>query len=147
MSIQWGATGFVSPMTHRVLDNNTAPTEVLQAGAAFDIEVRWEVPAALAGLVGPADTFRLRAFAESIGPGQEIPISELTVPGAVNQTPYQAMMAINPNPLLGEEQLFGGVPVSGIYNIVVVLQHRNAGVSTVHSGCSDLQPMVMFKAP
>ena len=147
MSIQWGVTGFVSPMTHKVLDNNTAPTEVLQAGVPFNIEVRWEVPAALAGLVGPADSFRLRAFAESIGPGQEMQIGEFTAPGVVNQTPYTAVIAVNPNLLLGEEQPFGGVPVSGIYNIVVVLQHRNGGVSTVHSGCSDLEPMVMFKAP
>lgn len=148
MSIQWGNTGFVSPMTHNILDNNGAPDAVLQAGAAFQIAVRWDVPAALAGLIGAGDSFRLRAYAESIGPGQELQVGNTELePAAVNQTTYTHAMTINPNPLLGEGQALGGVAVSGIYNIVVVLQHLNGGVPTVHSGCSNQQPMVMFTAP
>ncbi|KNZ31185.1 MAG: hypothetical protein AD742_18440 [Methylibium sp. NZG] len=134
-------------MTHRVLDNNSAPTEVLQAGSAFQIAARWEVPAALASLVGAGDSFRLRAYAESIGPGQELLIDEESVGAVVNQTVYTHTLNVNPNPLFGEGVPFNGVPVSGIYNIVLVLQHLNGAVATVHSGCSDQQPMVMFKAP
>jgi hypothetical protein len=148
MSIQWGTTLFTSPMDHKVLDNDTAPTDVLQAGAPFQIEVKWDVPPALASLIGAGDSFRLRAYAESIGPGQEMQIGGTELePGVLNKLSYTHLLNVNPNPLLGEGAAFGGVPVSGIYTIVCVLQHLNGGVPTVHSGCSDGQPPVMFKTP
>jgi hypothetical protein len=147
MSIQWGATGFISTMHHKVLDNNTAPTEVLQAGTPFQIDVRWDVPAALAGLVGAGDTFRLRAYAESVGPGQELQLVQEIEPAVVNKLNYARVMTVNPNPLVGEGGVFNGEIVSGVYNIILVLQHLNGGVPTVHSGCSEDQPMIMFTLP
>jgi hypothetical protein len=147
MAIEWGTTGLSSLMTHDIIDNTPAPSDVLEAGLPFKVEVRWAVPAALASLIGAGDAFRLRAYAESIGPGQEMQIGEFVAPGVVNQLNYVATIAVNPNPLLGEGVPFGGVPVSGIYDIVCVLQHLNGGVPTVHSGCSDEQPLVMVKAP
>ncbi|MBK6852919.1 MAG: hypothetical protein IPG93_15140 [Burkholderiales bacterium] len=148
MSIEWGITGLTSNITHSVVDNSPNAPDVLRAGAPFNINVAWQVPAALASLIGPGDSFRLRAYAESIGPGQEMQIGQpLAVPGVMNALNYTATVQVNPNPLLGEEQLFGGQPVSGCYNIVVVLQHLNGGAPTVHSGCSDNQPPVMFRFP
>ena len=148
MSIQWGTTLFTSTMDHKVKDNDTDPADVLQAGAPFHIEVKWNVPPALASLIGPGDSFRLRAYAESMGPGQEMQIGGTDLePGVLNQLSYVHNLDVNPNPLLGEGALFNGAPVSGIYNIVCVLQHLNGGVPTVHSGCSDEQPLVMFKTP
>lgn len=148
MAIQWGTTLFSSNMSHKVKDNDSAPSDVLQAGTPFQIEVKWDVPPALASLIGAGDSFRLRTYAESIGPGQELQVGNTeTETGVLNKTSYTHTMNVNPNPLLGEGVAFNGVPVSGIYNIVVVLQHLNGGVPTVHSGCSDEEPMVMFKTP
>lgn len=148
MAIEWGITGQHSYMGHKVLDNSADPKDVLQAGAPFQIEVKWDVPASLASLIGPGDQFRLRAYAESIGPGQEVQVGPTTLAtGVPNQTSYTQMIDVNPNPLLGEGQAFGGVLVSGLYKIVCVLQHINGGVVTIHSGASDQEPMVVFKAP
>jgi hypothetical protein len=149
MSIEWGITGLTSPMTFQILDNSMTPSDVLRAGVPFQIRIDWQVPPALASLIGPGDSFRLRAFAESIGPGQEQQLAApgVVVPGVNGQLNYTATLNVNPNPLLGEEQLFGGVPVSGAYDVVCVLQHLNGGVPTVHSGVSDYHRPVFFRAP
>ena len=148
MSIEWGTTTFSSTMSVKVIDNTNAPSNVLQAGLKFDVEIGWKVPPALVSLIGNDDTFRLRAYAESVGPGQEIQIGGTDiVQGVFNKTDYTHKLTVNPNPLLGEGAGFGGVPVSGIYNIVCVLQHLNNGVPTGHSGCADYETPVMFKTP
>lgn len=147
--IEWGNLGFTSPITHRVLDlSGQPPNEVLIAGQPFNIEVKFKVPAALSPLIGNCDKFRLRAFAESQGPGQEVQVAELIVDGlAGGVTDYTAVMKVSPNPLLGEGQVYKGEYVSGLYHIVVVLQHLNGGMATVYSGNSDVEPSVFFRAP
>ena len=150
MAIEWGTTGLQSNMGATVLDNSgLAPTDVLQAGSAFKIEIKWDIPPALIPLMNPAgDAFRLRAFAESVGPGQEIQVGPTAVIPAVAGAPnYTHKMEVNPNPLIGEGGVFNGNAVSGIYNIVVVLQHLSAGVPTVMSGFSEYPKTVMFKLP
>ncbi len=149
MAIEWGITGFSSDMTCRVLDNTTAaPSNVLQAGTPFRIEIRWKVPVELASLVSAGDSFRLRAYAESVGPGQEIQVGSTEIePGVFNKLDYVHTMIVNPNPLLGEGVAFNGQPVSGIYNIMCVLQHLNGGVPTGHSGMAEYANTVMLKAP
>ena len=149
MAIEWGVLNLSTSMTFNVLDNNgLVPTEVLSAGVPFQIAVNFQVPAGVAALIGAGDTFRLRAYAESVGPGQEVQIGQRIVPGVAFQTNYNnVIININPNPLLGEEQPFGGQPVSGMYNIACVLQHLNGGVSTMNSGMADYQRTVMFRAP
>jgi hypothetical protein len=149
MAIEWGVLNLSTAMTFDVLDNSgNVPTDVLRAGTPFQIRVNFQVPAGVAALVGAGDTFRLRAYAESVGPGQELPIGQLIVPGVPFQQNYAGLiMNVNPNPLLGEEQIFNGLPVSGVYNMICVLQHLNGGVPTPNSGMSDYQRTVMFRAP
>ncbi|MBL8325825.1 MAG: hypothetical protein JNJ89_12810 [Rubrivivax sp.] len=149
MAIEWGITGFSSDMSCKVLDNTTlAPSNVLQAGAPFQIEIRWKVPPALASLISAGDSFRLRAYAESVGPGQEIQVGATEIePGVFNKLDYVHTMTVSPNPLLGEGVAFSGTPVSGIYNIMCVLQHLNGGVPTGHSGLAEYANTVMLKAP
>ena len=148
MAIEWGVLNLSTSMTFNVLDGTgLAPTEVLPAGAPFQVSVHWQVPAGVAAFVGAGDTFRLRAYAESIGPGQELPIGQVIVAGVAFQENYNSTINVNPNPLLGEEQLFGGLPVSGVYNVICVLQHLNGGVPTMNSGMADYQRTVMFRAP
>ena len=149
MAIEWGLLNQQTSMTFRVLDNNgLTPTEVLTAGVPFQVEVSWDVPAVAATFINPSDAFRVRVYAESVGPGQEMLLGQINVIGVPFLQNYNGhVINVNPNPLLGEEQLFGGQPVSGVYNIVCVLQHLSAGTPTVHSGLSDYQRTIMFRAP
>ena len=90
----------------------------------------------------------MRVYAESVGPGQEMLLGQINVIGVPFLQNYNGhVINVNPNPLLGGDQLFGGQPVSGVYNIVCVLQHLSAGTPTVHSGLSDYQRTIMFRAP
>ena len=80
--------------------------------------------------------------------GQEMQIGATAVVTAVAGAPkYTFVMDVNPNPLVGEGGVFGGVPVSGVYTIVVVLQHLSSGAATVISGFSEFPKTVMFKLP
>jgi hypothetical protein len=136
MSIEWGPFPDESKMTMLVHDNNGSDVSVLDAGLPFLIHVEWEVPAPLAAIIG--GNFRLRAYAESIGPGQEIQVGDTTIvpatPGTTNYAihiPVPGMPLGNPARLLGEGEVFGGVPVSGMYKFGCVLQHLNPGPNDV----------------
>ena len=150
MAIEWGNPNPSTYMGATILDNSGAPpTDVLEAGAPFKIKVKWAVPATLLPFLNPAgDSFRLRAFAESVGPGQEMQIGgTAVVPAVAGASTYEFIMNVASNPLIGEGGLFGAIPVSGVYNIVVVLQHLSVGVPTVVSGFSEYPNTVMFKLP
>src|SRR5262245_66686999 len=63
----------------RVIDNNGSPTNVVEAGTAFNIEVRWRY--SNGGNPEFAGDWVFQAFVESIGPGVE-----KRVAGPVNQS-------------------------------------------------------------
>ncbi len=148
MAIEWVIANLTSTMSHDVLDaSGVAPETVLAAGQPFQIRVNFKVPGAIAALLTAGNSFRLRAYAESQGPGQEVQLGQLNVVGVTNKTDYTELMNINPNPLLGEGQVFGGSAVSGLYKIVVVIQQLSGGIPTVHSGHSDQERSVFFRAP
>lgn len=148
MGIEWGNTGFSSRMDCRVLDDTgRQPDHVLQENQAFRINVTWEVPAPLAGFMGAGDTFRVRAYAESIGPGQEIQISQATVNAVNGQVPYDMNLVVPAGTLQGEGRVFSGVEVSGAYQIVCVLQHLQGGAQTVHAGMVEYPMLVQIKQP
>lgn len=134
MTIEWGGLNLQSNTTCQVLDPGDAPTTVLDAGVAFKVRVNWNVPAGLAPFLG--GQFRLRCFAESVGPGQEEQIGGTefvtVVPGQQN---YSREMSVGANALRGEGQNdpTTGRPVSGMYRIATVIQHIN-GAPTMGSG-------------
>jgi hypothetical protein len=91
-------------------------------------------------------SFQLRAYVESLGPGQELQLGPtVTVPVVAGQINYTATIAIPGGTLLGEGQLFGGVPVSGVYKIIAVLQHLNPGPTFVSGFAED--SIRMFLSP
>ena len=144
MSIEWPG-GVSSAMSVQVEDNTGNPTNILDAGEATTLKITWTVPPGFAGLI--AGSFRLRAYAESIGPGQELQLGPtVTEPVVVGQGPYDADIAVPPSTLLGEGELFGGVPVSGVYKIVAVLQHLNGGIASEASGFAEAT-FRMFRTP
>lgn len=144
MAIEWPVAPNSSAMTVQVLDNTAAPANILDSGLATTVRINWTVLPPHNAILG--GSFRLRAFAESIGPGQEAQIgSTLTVPVVPGQTNYTADIALAGSTLLGEGELFGGLPVSGVYKIVAVLQHLNPAATEV-SGFAEAT-IRMFRTP
>lgn len=149
MAIEFPAAPTTGNMTVAVPDNFPAapagPPEILDASAPSDVNITWEIPAPYNALLG--GSFRLRAYAESIGPGQEVQLgATLTVPVVPGQTNYAATIVVPGGTLLGEGENFGGVPVSGVYKIVAVLQHLNGALVTVVSGFAE-ESIRMFRTP
>jgi len=111
-----------------VLDNNGAPSAVLEAGNQFTISTNWTISALAALLLG--GEWQVAAYVESIGPGPEQQIGPtVTVPlsGATN---YNADIVIPPNTLPDDP----APPISGTYKLVTLLTHRNFGSVTDVSG-------------
>jgi hypothetical protein len=121
---------------------------VLDANLPFFVKVDFTVPAVLAQYLD--GTFRIRAFAESIGNGPERQIgSDLIVPAASGQTNYPGNLINVPgNTLPGEGASDAdGRPVSGVYRIVTVLQYVNQfGVATEGSGFAE-GPTIQLRQP
>jgi len=97
-------------------------------------------------------SFQVRAFVESIGPGQEMQLgTDVTVAAVGGLTSYTADIPVPGGTLLGEGELYpplpavGGVPVSGVYKIIAVLQHLNPGPTFV-SGFAE-ETIKMFLSP
>ncbi|MCX8003834.1 MAG: hypothetical protein N2688_02585 [Burkholderiaceae bacterium] len=136
MPIEWGGLNLQSSMSTRVLDNTSAPTTVLDSSLPFNVEVSWQVPAGIAALLNSSHQFRLRAYAESIGPGPEQQIGgTVNVPAVRDQLNYGPVLINVPaSTLLGEGQ--GVPPVSGTYKVVTVLQLLNGG-ATEDSGFAE----------
>jgi hypothetical protein len=145
MSIEWGIFPVQSAMSMFAHDNTaTPPTSILAANAPIFLHLTWEVPAAEAAIIG--GNFRIRAFAESMGPGAEKQVGPThTEPAVPNKTVYDIHIEVPANTLEGEGQLFNGVPVAGLYKLVGVLQHMNPGPNTC-SGYAD-GPLVQLRAP
>ena len=107
MSIEWGGyvPGLSSEMSHGVVDNTLAPTKVLTM-TPFTVKVSWDVPLNVAMGINALHTFRLRMFAESIGPRPDRVLisaagfgfaagqNQFVVPGAVGQQHYDVNVSI-----------------------------------------------------
>jgi hypothetical protein len=141
VTIEWGGFDLQSSMDCTVFDSGAAPQSVMDANVPFRVRLNWTVPAVLAPYLG--GSFRLRLFAESIGPGPEQQIGQAVVAVAPGSTSYTTDIVVPANALPGEGA--GSPPVSGLYKIVAVVQHIN-GVATEGSGYSD-GPMVQLRQP
>jgi hypothetical protein len=161
MSIEWAgyAPPLSSDMSQRIVDNTLSPSSMLNQ-APFTVIVRWDVPLPAAMGINALHQFRLRLYAESIGPRPDrvlvnpAAVNTFLVPGVVNQTAYTTSLLIDPvgSGIFAEGAAVPGGPdvnnvdSSGMYKIVCVLQHLNAGVLTGDSGCTD-ESTVMFRTP
>lgn len=146
MTIEWGGLNLQSNTVCQVLDPGDAPTTVLDSGVAFRVRVRWDVPAGLAPFLG--GQFRLRCFAESVGPGQEQQIGGTeVVPVVPGQLVYVRDMNVGAGALQGEGELDAvtGRPVSGMYRIATVIQHVNGAPTTGSGFAADA--LVQFRTP
>lgn len=148
MAIEFPTGPQTGAMSISVPDNwpnpATGPSDILVASVPFHVNVKWDIPSPHNMTLG--GSFQLRAYVESIGPGQEMQLGATQVVAVVpGQTSYAHAITIPGNTLLGEGQLFGGVPVSGVYKIVCVLQHLNPGPTFI-SGYAE-ESLRMFLQP
>ena len=148
MAIEWPDAPESSDMTVEVPDNWPAPpagpATILVASVDSKVKIGWNVPLPHNMTLG--GSFQLRAYVESIGPGQEMQLGNtLIVPVVAGQADYAATIDVPGGTLLGEGDDFGGVPVSGVYKIIAVLQHLNPGPTWV-SGFAD-ETIKMFLSP
>jgi hypothetical protein len=144
MGIEWTPLGFESDMTMEVRDNTLGETYVLDSGLPFNVTVRWEIPAPV--VPGLGGSFRIRVYAESVGPGPELQIGP-TATVAVNFTAdYATVITIPGSTLPGEGELFNGVPASGVYKLVAVLQHLNPGANEI-SGYAEFDHLLQMRTP
>lgn len=146
MTIEWGGLGLESTTTSQVLDPaGQLPSQVIDEDDAFQVSVKWTVPAALAPYLG--GEFRLRCFAESVGPGPERQIgATVMVPVVPGLASYSNLMALPPGTLPGEGASDGaGGFISGMYQIATVVQHMNGG-ATPGCGYSE-QKLIQIRRP
>jgi hypothetical protein len=102
-----------------LIDNNGAPSSVLDASSPFKIDCSWSISPLAALLLG--GQWELTAYVESIGPGPEKEIGAMVTVPLTGVTNYSATinvpagtLPVNPAP-----------PVSGTYKVVMLLTHRN----------------------
>ncbi len=143
MTIEWSPLGFESAMSMEVRDNTLGETSVLDSSLPFTVACRWEIPAPVLPTLG--GSFRIRVYAESIGPGQEVLLATTNV-AAAGLPAYTTVLNIPANTLQGEDQIFNGVPVSGVYKFVAVLQHLNP-LATEVSGYAESAGLIQMRAP
>jgi hypothetical protein len=151
MAIEWPDGPETSAMTVVVPDNwptaPAGPATILVASIDSTVHIEWTVPFPHNMTIG--GSFQLRAYVESIGPGEEKQLgADVSVAAVPLQENYAADIPIPRGTLLGEGELYpdaSGVPVSGLYKIVAVLQHMNPGPTFV-SGFAE-ETIKMFLSP
>jgi hypothetical protein len=112
----------------QILDNNGAPSTVLEANAPFTIKCNWSVSALAALLLG--GQWQLAAYVESIGPGPEQEIGAAVTIPLNGSTNYNANIVVPANTLPDNP----APPLSGTYKVVMLLTHRNFGQVTDVAG-------------
>ncbi|MEV6342884.1 hypothetical protein [Actinoplanes sp. NPDC051851] len=107
----------------QIKDNNGLPSNVLEAGAEFQVLVDWHVGDLAAALLG--GLWEVNVYVESLGPGPEKRVGTATV--AVNGgRDYYVTVTVPKNSVDDQPK----PPVSGAYKLVTVLRHSNFGRRT-----------------
>ena len=114
----------------QILDNNGAPSTVLEASQPFTVHCDWSISALAALLLG--GEWQVAAYVEAIGPGPEQEIGEVTL-ALTGATNYSADIVVAANTLPDDP----APPFSGAYKVVVLLTHRNFGIVSDVAGVVD----------
>lgn len=132
-------------MTVEVKDADGVTT-ILDASQDCDVKITWEIPPPHNLMLG--GEFYLKAYVESLGPGQEMQVGPTNTVAVDNtKTIYQEKITVSGATLKGEGELYNAEPVSGVYKIIAVLQHKNAsGDPTPLSGFAEVG-IRMFRTP
>ena len=130
----------------QVLDPGGAPNTIIQRQDPFVIRTQFSINQPGASLLG--GQWQLRAYVESIGPGQEVQVGTAAlnvaagVPaGGPPRLEYTVNINVPGNTLSAED-----ANNSGVYKIVVVVTHQNFGGPTVLAGFSE-GPVIQVREP
>jgi hypothetical protein len=121
--------------TASVVDNNGAPSTVLDAGQPFTIQCSWQISALAALLMG--GQFQVAAYAESIGQGPEQQLGPTVTRPLNGGTNFSADIVVPANTL--PNNLPPGQ--SGAYKLITLLTHRNFGAISDVSAVAE-EPVV-----
>jgi hypothetical protein len=105
-----------------VQDPDLNPNNILDETLGGSVKVDWSFSGVLSFLV-PLTTFTVSLYAESMGPGPEIIVGSVPVPGT---GPLTATIPITPGTLPGP-----GPGVSGVYKLTVVITNTVTGSTTI----------------
>jgi hypothetical protein len=133
----------------RVLDPGGAPETIIDTDDTFTVQVRWSVEEPGAAVLG--GRWLVRAYAESIGPGQEQQLGQTRFINVGNFTPiagppaargYEANVAVPAGTLAAES-----ATSSGVYKLAVIVTHENPnGSATALAGFSE-GPVIQMREP
>ncbi len=107
--------------TATVLDNNGAPSSVLEAADPFTIQCAWTISPLAALLLG--GEWQLASYVESIGAGPEQQVGPTETVALDGSTSYSRDIVVPANTLPDDP----APPASGAYKVVTLLTHRNFG--------------------
>ena len=131
-----------------VLDPGGAPETIIDTDDTFEIQVRWSVEEPGAAVLG--GRWLVRAYAESIGPGQEQQLGQTRRVNVGNFAPigppaargYEANVDVPAGSLDAES-----AASSGVYKLAVIVTHENPnGSPTELAGFSE-GPIVQMRNP
>jgi hypothetical protein len=133
----------------RVIDPGGAPATIIDTGDTPTIRVRWSVEEPGAAVLG--GRWLVRAYAESIGPGQEQQLGSTRFVNVANFTPiagpppargYEANVDVPAGTLDAES-----ATSSGVYKLAVIVTHENpTGSPTELAGFSE-GPVIQMRQP
>jgi hypothetical protein len=133
----------------RVLDPGGAPETIIDTDDTFTIQVKWSVEEPGAAVLG--GRWLVRAYAESIGPGQEQQLGQIRRVNVGNFTPivgppaargYEANVDVPAGTLDAES-----AASSGVYKLAVIVTHENPnGSPTELAGFSE-GPIIQMRNP
>jgi hypothetical protein len=132
-----------------VLDPGGAPETIIDTDATFTIRVRWSVEEPGAAVLG--GRWLVRAYAESIGPGQEEQLGQIRRVDVANFTPltgppaargYEANVDVPAGTLDAES-----ATSSGVYKLAVIVTHENPNGSPTELAGHTEGPVIQMRNP
>ena len=116
-------------------DPDGTPNRVLDRNLGFRIHAQWTVTGGVSTTIG--GTWRVRAFAESMGPGPEYDL------GSVDT----AVVPQDPHTYISHILVPGNTMDVGVYKLVIVITHTNSlGVATEMTGFAE-GPLFQIREP
>jgi hypothetical protein len=133
----------------RVIDPGGAPVTIIDTDDTPTIRVRWSVEEPGAAVLG--GRWLVRAYAESIGPGQEEQVGQTRFVNVANFTPiagppaargYEANVAVPAGTLAAES-----ATSSGVYKLAVIVTHENPNGSPTELAGHSEGPVIQMREP
>ncbi|MDX2138436.1 MAG: hypothetical protein SF123_10110 [Chloroflexota bacterium] len=127
-----------------IVDTSGIPSNrIIRTTDTWQVNVQWTLSGAGAAFVSPNETWVVRVFIESIGPGFEglvPPAAEIQATGGMNQS-YSHTFSFPPNANMAAPNF------SGVYKVVVVLTLKDPmGNPLPIAGFSE-EPIIQFYRP